>query len=283
MMTAETDIQQTAVASEEVEVTLPEQAQQAVPDGVIVIRRTTFNYIFIAAVFLVVGMVIGAYGAFKVERANRSWLSDALREALEGQAGTIVSGQQAEQTDPDARVEVSVDDDPAHGPADAPVVMIEFSDFNCPYCGRFARETLPLLRENYEGRIRFVYRDYPILGDSSLQAAVAAECADDQGAFWGFHDLLFENQGGFNQEMFIGFAEQLELNVEQFTACQNDAITRDEVIADYTEAERLRVGGTPTFFINGRRVVGAQPYAVFQDAIAEELVSAAEAQSSVAP
>lgn len=282
-MTVETDIQQTAVASDEMETAPQEDAQPATLSGVIVIRRTTFNYIFIAAVFLVVGMVIGAYGAFKVERANRSWLSDALSEAMEGQVGTIASDQQAEQTDPDARVEVSADDDPAHGPADAPVVMIEFSDFNCPYCGRFARETLPLLRENYEGRIRFVYRDYPILGDSSLQAAVAAECADDQGAFWGFHDLLFENQSRFNQEMFIGFAEQLELNVEQFTACQNDPAVRDEVIADYEEASRLRVGGTPTFFINGRRVVGAQPYEVFQGVIDEELAAVAESQSSVAP
>lgn len=282
-MTVETDIQQTAVASEEVETAPQEDGQQAAPDGVIVIRRTTFNYIFIAAVFLVLGMVIGAYAAFKVERANRSWLDDILREALEGQVGTIASGQQAAQTDPDARVEVSVDDDPAHGPADAPVVMIEFSDFNCPYCGRFARETLPLLRENYAGRIRFVYRDFPILGDSSLQAAIAAECADDQGAFWDFHDLLFENQGSFNQEMFVQFGEALKLDIEQFTACQNDPATRDEIGGDFAVGQRLSVGGTPTFFINGRRVVGAQPYEVFQGVIDEELASAEDIPASAAP
>lgn len=282
-MTVETDIQQTSATSEAVETAPPEQTQQAQPDGVIVIRRTTFNYIFIAAVFLVVGMVIGAYGAFKVERANRSWLTDALNEALAGQAETIASSQQAAQTDPDARVEVSADDDPAYGPADAPVVIIEFSDFNCPYCGRFARETLPLLREDYEGRIRFVYRDYPILGDSSLQAAIAAECANDQVAFWDFHDLLFENQRTFNQGMFIQFGETLGLDMEQFTACQNDPAVRDEVIADYEAASRLRVSGTPTFFINGRRVVGAQPYEVFQGVIDEELASAEDIPASAAP
>lgn len=282
-MTAETDIQQTSAASEEMETASSEEAQQAEQDGLIVIRRTTFNYIFIAALFLVLGIVIGAYGAFKVERANRSWLTDALSEVLEVQAETIASSQQAAQTDPDARVDVSADDDPAHGPVDAPVVMIEFSDFNCPYCGRFARETLPLLRENYEDRIRFVYRDYPILGDSSFQAAIAAECANDQGAFWEFHDLLFENQRGFNQAMFIRFGEELGLNIEQFTTCQNDPAIRDEIGGDYTEANRLRVSGTPTFFINGRRVVGAQPYEVFQSAIDEELAAAAETQTSVAP
>lgn len=282
-MTVETDIQQTSAASEAVEAKSSEEARQAEQDGLIVIRRTTFNYIFIAALFLVLGVVIGAYGAFKVERANRSWLTDALNEALEAQAGAIASSQQAAQTDPDARVEVSADDDPAHGPADVPVVMIEFSDFNCPYCGRFARETLPLLRENYEGRVRFVYRDYPILGDSSLQAAIAAECADDQGAFWDFHDLLFENQRSFNPEMFISFAEELRLDVDRFTTCQNDSVARDEVIADYADAQRLSINGTPTFFVNGRRVVGAQPYEVFQGVIDEELTAAAEAQSSVAP
>lgn len=282
-MTVETDIQQTSAASEAVEAKSSEEARQAEQDGVIVIRRTTFNYIFIAAVFLVLGIIIGAYAAFKVERANRNWLSDALSEALESQAGTIASSQQAAQTDPDARVEVSADDDPAHGPADAPVVIIEFSDFNCPYCGRFARETLPLLRENYDGRIRFVYRDFPILGDSSLQAAIAAECADDQGAFWDFHDLLFENQGGFNQEMFIRFGEALGLDIEQFTACQNDPATREEIGGDFAVAQRLSVSGTPTFFINGRRVVGAQPYEVFQGVIDEELASAEDIPASAAP
>lgn len=282
-MTVETDIQQTSVANEAMETAPSEEARQAEPDGLIVIRRTTFNYIFIAAVFLVLGIVIGAYAAFKVERANRSWLTEALNEALEAQAETIASGQQAAQTDPDERVDVSVDDNPAHGPADAPVVIIEFSDFNCPYCGRFARETLPLLRENYNDQIHFVYRDFPILGDSSLQAAIAAECANDQGAFWDFHDLLFENQGGFNQEMFIQFGETLGLDIGQFTACQNDPAVRDEVIADYEAASRLRVSGTPTFFINGRRVVGAQPYEVFQGVIDEELASSEDIPASAAP
>ena len=282
-MTVETDIQQTSVANETMETAPSEEARQAEPDGLIVIRRTTFNSIFIAALFLVLGIVIGAYGAFKVERANRSWLTDALNEALEGQIGTITSGQQTAQTDPDARVDVSADDDPAHGPIDAPVVIIEFSDFNCPYCGRFARETLPLLRDNYDDRIRFVYRDYPILGDSSLQAAIAAECADDQDAFWDFHDLLFENQGSFNQELFIRFGEELGLDIEQFTVCQDDPATRDEIGGDFAVAQRLGVSGTPTFFINGRPVVGAQPYEVFQGVIDKELAAVAESQSSVAP
>ncbi len=282
-MTAETDLPQTIVASEEVETSLPEEAS----DAVVVINRTTLNYFVVAVAAFALGVAITLIATRGLTAANtaenRQLIEQVVAAALDARGETAASGQPATQIDPDARVEVSVDDDPAHGPADAPVVMIEFSDFNCPYCGRFARETLPLLRENYDGRIHFVYRDFPILGDSSLQAAVAAECADDQGAFWGFHDLLFENQRGFNQEMFIRFGEALELDIEQFTTCQNDSATRDEVIADYTEADRLGVGGTPTFFINGRRVVGAQPYEVFQSVIDEELASADDVPASDAP
>jgi protein-disulfide isomerase len=254
---------------------------------VFVIPRTTFNYIVIAVVFFVVGAAVTLLATNGLAVASRSenqqLIEQAVAAALDARGEIVTGGQPTGQIDPDARVDVSVDDDPAHGPVDAPVIMIEFSDFNCPYCGRFARETLPLLRENYEGRIRFVYRDYPILGDSSLQAAIAAECADDQGAFWEFHDLLFENQGSFNQAMFIRFGEALELNIEQFTACHNDPATRDEIGGDFAVAQRLGVSGTPTFFINGRPVVGAQPYEVFQGVIDEELASAAESQSSVAP
>ena len=255
-----------------------DQSRPASASEVFVIPRTTFNYIAIAVAFFALGVAATLVATNSLAAANRAesqqLIDQAVAAALDARVEMTASDQPAAQTDPDARVEVSVDDDPAHGPVDAPVVMIEFSDFNCPYCGRFARETLPLLRENYDGRIRFVYRDFPILGDSSLQAAIAAECADDQGAFWDFHDLLFENQGGFNQELFIRFGEELGLDIEQFTVCQDDPATRDEIGGDFAVAQRLGVSGTPTFFINGRPVVGAQPYEVFQSVIDEELASA---------
>jgi protein-disulfide isomerase len=152
--------------------------------------------------------------------------------------------------------------------------MVEFSDFNCPYCGRFARDTLSPLLENYEGQVQFVYRDFPILGESSLQAALAGKCADDEGVFWEYHDLLFENQGSLDRTLFLSLAETLELDTAQFAACLDDPATSDEVLADFTEGQRLSVSGTPTFFINGRRVVGAQPYQAFQVVIDEEIAAA---------
>lgn len=285
-MTVELDSQHPIAANEEVETIASEAVQPTAPDRVIVISRTTVNYILIAVAFFALGVVSTLIATDRLAGGNaaetQQLIEHAVAAALEAR-GETTSGQQAEALDPNARVEVSTAGNPAFGPEGALVVMIEFSDFNCPYCGRFARETLPLLRENYEGRMRFVYRDFPILGDSSLQAAIAAECANDQGAFWDFHDLLFENQRSFNQEMFIGFAEELGLDVDQFTTCQNDSAVRDEVIADYAEAQRLGANGTPTFFINGRRVVGAQPYEVFQGVIDEELASTGEVPASDAP
>jgi protein-disulfide isomerase len=286
-MTAETDSHHPIAANEEVETISSEGSQQAMPDRVIVIAKTTLNYFVIAIASFALGVVITLIATSRIagtnDAENQRLIEQAVAVALDARGETVGSGQQAGALDPNARVEVSADDDPAYGPEDASVVMIEFSDFNCPYCGRFARETLPLLRENYEGRIRFVYRDYPILGDSSLEAAIAAECANDQGAFWDYHDLLFQNQGDFNQDMFIRLADEQQLDAEQFTTCQNDSATSDEIVGDYAEAQRLGVSGTPTFFINGRRVVGAQPYEAFQSVIDEELASTGEAPASDAP
>ena len=286
-MTTETDSQFRTDLNEDVEAIAAEGSQQAAPDKVIIIGRTTLNYVVIAVASFALGVVITLIGTDRLATANAAenqlLIERAVAAAFEARGETVDSGQQGAALDPNARVEVSADDDPAYGPEDASVVVIEFSDFNCPYCGRFARETMPLLRENYEDRMRFVYRDFPILGDSSLQAAIAAECADDQGAFWDYHDLLFENQDSFNQEIFIDFAGELGLDVDQFAACQNDSSVHEEVIADYAEAQRLGANGTPTFFINGRRVVGAQPYEAFQRVIDEELASTGTATGSDVP
>ncbi|MBI5671106.1 MAG: thioredoxin domain-containing protein [Chloroflexi bacterium] len=167
--------------------------------------------------------------------------------------------------------DVSEDDDPALGPVAAQVVIIEFSDFSCPHCRDFALETLPRLLADYGDRVRFVFRDAPILGPTSGWAALAAECADDQGQFWAYHDLLFANQGSLDRAALTAFAEQLGLNVDTFDACVDNQTHVDELRTDLAAAQNAGVSGTPTFFINGQRVEGAQPYEVFAAIIDEEL------------
>ena len=171
----------------------------------------------------------------------------------------------------------------AWGPADAPVLIEEFSDFQCPFCGRFALETGPQLIEAYAGTglVRFDYRHFAFIGPESQRAAEAAECAAEQGAFWPYHDIVFanqqgENRGAFRDEALLAFAEAAGLDPEAFQACLDSGRYRDVVLQESAEARQRGVTGTPTFFINGQKVEGAQPYEVFRRIIETEL---AEAQS----
>lgn len=171
------------------------------------------------------------------------------------------------------RFSVSADDDPALGPDNAPVVIIEFSDYQCQFCGMFARETLHPLLELYPDQIRFVYRDLVIYGPVSFQAALSAECANDQGAFWPYHDRLFEQQDNLTPKFFFAMAEELNLDMQRFARCVSDPATEDEVKADTSAGHDLGIRGTPTFYINGRILVGAQPLEAFATIIDEELAS----------
>lgn len=168
------------------------------------------------------------------------------------------------------RLEVSADDDAVLGPEDAPVTIIEFSDFNCPYCKRFHHETFGPLLERYPDQIRFVYRDFPVVG--GFEAAQAAECAGEQGDYWGFHDALFNSEGvAIDRDLYQVVAEELGLDAEALIACLDEGRYAAEVEADARYAGGLGVNGTPTFFINGIPIVGAQPLTVFTQIIDAEL------------
>lgn len=185
--------------------------------------------------------------------------------------------QQAPQPEvpPDfTRYNVPVDDDPVLGPEDAPITMIEFSDYECPFCTKFHNEVFGQLIEEYGSQIRFVYRDFPLtsIHSEAFPAAEAANCAGEQGNYWGYHDKLFK--GGpeaLSAEAYIQYAEELSLDMAAFQECVDSRRYQDEVQADLDYAVQLGVRSTPTFFINGIGVVGAQPYEVFQQVIESEL------------
>lgn len=181
----------------------------------------------------------------------------------------------AEETTPGSpeepkRFEISTDDDPSLGPEDAPITIVEFSDFRCPYCGVFHRETFAALMAQYPDQIHFVYRDFPVVG--GFEAALAAECADEQGAFWEFHNLLFSGEfANLNRDAYAAYAEKLDLDVEDLLACVDEERYSEEVEADARYASGLGITGTPTFFINGIPMVGAQPLEAFIQVIELEL------------
>jgi len=178
-----------------------------------------------------------------------------------------------------ASVTVRVDSgDSTMGSADAPVTVMEFSDYQCPYCAKFARGEGKQLEETYvkEGKVRFIYKDFIIIGQESTWAAEAARCAGDQGRFWDYHDKLFDSQQGENKGFFSKpnlkkFAAELGLDTAQFNQCLDSDKYQNAVQRDTAEGKRLGVRGTPTIFVNGQMITGAT---------FEQLRAAIEAQLS---
>lgn len=172
----------------------------------------------------------------------------------------------------------ATDDDAFHGPDDAPVVIVEFSDYQCPYCERFYRETLPQILEKYPDEVKFVYRDFVIFGEDSARAAMATECAEEQDKFWQMHNAIFDSREApdappLSQETLVSYAENLELDTDAFAECLASERYSDEVMNDYQAAVGYGFGGTPGFLINGRYVSGAQPFSAFDQIIQQELAA----------
>jgi protein-disulfide isomerase len=181
--------------------------------------------------------------------------------------------QQVAGTQAVRRYEVPVDDDPAIGPQDAPITLIEFSDYECPYCSRWHDQVFNKLRQEYPDQVRIVYRDFPLssIHPNAAPAAEAANCANEQDSFWEFHEKLFSGEYDLGEEAYLQYAEDLGLETDEFQECLESGRYSDEVMADYQFASGLGVRSTPTFFLNGIPLVGAQPYEVFKEVIEKEL------------
>lgn len=167
------------------------------------------------------------------------------------------------------------------GNPDAPVVMIEYSDYQCAFCGQYIRETMPRIKERYinTGKVWYVYRDFPLdFHPNAQKAAEAARCAGAQDAFWPMHDRLFGSQGEWSGQTgddvlstFVAHAEALELDVDVFEGCLKSGEQAAQVAQDMEAGVQDGVRGTPSFLINGKLVVGAYPFENFQQIIDAEL------------
>ena len=169
-----------------------------------------------------------------------------------------------------------IDDDSVKGDKDAPVTIVEFSDYECPFCTKFYEQSLQLIEKNYidTGKVKFIYRDFPLSFHQNAQkAAEAAECAGEQDKYFEMHDLLFEKgvSGGVNA--FKQYAKDIGLHTKKFDQCLDSGAMAQEVKDDFAAGQQLGVSGTPAFFINGKLVSGAQPYSVFEQIIEQELSS----------
>lgn len=187
---------------------------------------------------------------------------------------TSTSSSTGQSTEPTSLARRIAGDPLAIGRVDAPVVLIEYSEFQCPFCGMFTRNTQPVLIKKYvtNGTLRIEWRDFPYLGPESTTAALASRAAADQGKFWQYHNALFAHQFSPNSDhltvpYLTGIAQNLGLNIDKFKIDMNSAATKDAVAVDFSEGQSIGVTGTPSFLVNSTPIVGAQPIQVFEQAI----------------
>jgi protein-disulfide isomerase len=196
---------------------------------------------------------------------------EAFVESLRSQGKVVVRLQPP----PAIRVEVSTEGAPIRGAAGAPVTVVEFSDFECPFCKQ-THPTLKQLLERYPDKVRLAYRDFPLdsIHPQARRAAEAARCAQDQGKFWEYHDALFTQSPQLALEDLRRYAGQVGIDVTKFDSCLAAGTHKAAVQRDLDEGNRLGITGTPAFFVNGRTLTGAQPLEAFTRLIDQELASA---------
>jgi protein-disulfide isomerase len=169
------------------------------------------------------------------------------------------------------RIPVSVDDDPSMGPEGAPITIVQFAEYQCPYCGK-AGEALDQVMEKYGDKVRMVYRDFPLsFHPRAIPAAIAANCAGDQDKYWEMHKLLMSDQRSLEDADLTAHATTLELDLARWNTCREDPAQAAEVQKDFEDGQAAGVSGTPAFFINGVMLSGAQPYSEFERIIEREL------------
>jgi len=198
----------------------------------------------------------------------------------------FLQGSAAPSSLPPANLTVSVDDNPFKGDKSAKLTLIEFSDYQCPFCVRHFRETLPQLEREYinTGKVKYVFRDFPIesIHRDAFKAAEAANCAGEQGKYWQMHDRLFQNQNQLGVEELPKHAQAIGLSLSAFQQCLDSGKHAAEIRKDMEHGQRAGVNGTPTFFLGVqdsdgenvkvlRAIVGAQPYVQFKEAIESAL------------
>jgi protein-disulfide isomerase len=183
--------------------------------------------------------------------------------------GFIVLRQQKNMADKTLSVPNVVSLDKSLGSENAPVVVVEYGDYQCPACGQFATIVKPKIVEEFvnSGQVRFVFRSFQFIGEESQWAAEAAECANEQGKFWEFYDKLYssqagENAGAYRKENLEGFAAELGLKTEQFNQCLATGKYEDKVKAETLEAQTLGLRSTPSVFVNGELVEGGGQYEI---------------------
>ncbi len=260
-------------------------------NGKISVKKSTFNGLIIGLI-VVVG-IAAFFGGSYTSNLNSNQISEEDQISVEDLQDAIAKLElkmlqnQLPTTQPKLPMKISADNDPVIGNPDAPITIIEFSDFQCPFCARFYSQTLPLISEEYieQGKVKLVFRDFPIqsIHPNAVPASVASECANDQGKFKDMHDMLFENQNKWNNQetvnalsLFSQYATEIQLEQETFDSCLTSGEHLEEISKDLQDGQEYGVSGTPGFFIGNDEIgyvqlKGAQPFESFKKVIDAQL------------
>ncbi|RMF54619.1 DsbA family protein [Candidatus Woesearchaeota archaeon] len=221
----------------------------------------------VLAVLLIISIYTGGFG----RGSNKA---EDVKSAKQAQPPPAAQPEQPAPKQQVVDMESLMDDDPVKGDKNAPVTIVEWSDFQCPFCGRFYSQTLGKIYKEYiqTGKVKLVYRDFPLSFHQNAQkAAEAAECADEQGKFWEMHDMLFEKGVDGGVPTFKSYAADLGLDSEKFDSCLDSGKMAAEVQKDMRDGAAAGITGTPGFVVNGKIVKGAQPFEAFKAIIDAEL------------
>lgn len=248
-------------------------------------KKASFKWSIIGVIILV-GVTSFFAGSYTSNLNSNQISQEDLDEAIAKLELKILQNQLPTKQVPPP-IEISADNDPVIGNPDAPITIIEFSDFQCPFCARFYTQTLPLILEEYveQGKVKLVFRDFPIqsIHPNALPASVAAECANDQNKFREMHDILFEKQNEWNKletvdalSMFSQYAANMQLDQGIFESCLTSGKHIPEIQKDLNDGRDYGVTGTPGFFIGNEKtgfteLKGAQPFDSFKKIIDAQL------------
>ena len=251
----------------------------------IFIKKSTFNGLILGLV-LVIGIAAFFAGSY-VTNLNSNQISEKDLDDAIAKLELKILQNQLPTKQPQLPVKISADNDPIIGNPDAPITIIEFSDFQCPFCAKFHSQTLPRILDEYieQGKVKLVFRDFPIqsIHPNALPASIAAECANEQGKFKEMHDMLFDNQNEWNKQdtvdalsSFSQYATNIQLEQETFDSCLTNGKYIEEIKKDLDDGRNYGVSGTPGFFVGNDQIgyvelKGAQPFESFKKIIDAQL------------
>lgn len=249
------------------------------------IKKSTFNGLIVGVIILV-GITAFFAGSYTSNLNSNQISTDDLNEAMAKLELKLLQNQLPTKQAAEP-VKISIDNDPIIGNPNAPITIVEFSDFQCPFCARFHTQTLPSILEDYieQGKVKLVFRDFPIqsIHPNALPAAIAAECANDQNKFREMHDRLFEKQNDWNKletvealSMFSQYASSMQLDQKVFDSCLTSGKHISEIQKDLEDGRNYGVSGTPGFFVGNDQIgfvelKGAQPFESFKKIIDAQL------------